>query len=182
MDIQRRCVDSDTQVVVPARPGDTVCCGNCGAHVGTHARPDDGNEIPFLAAHTMSDEDLTAAAGPANANTAGAAAAVRKTTYTASLRGGGGRLADIPGEFATEGEAIEGARKVAAEQHPHAWVVDLYAKTTINDTLIGYPCVGWAWTNLPTQATEATNDGPDSQGDADEASYAEYAKDDGGGW
>ena len=152
------------------RPGDAVSCGSCDSQVGSYVGPGDENEIPFVAAHGMGGED------------AAAEAAIRKTAYTASLRGGGGRLADIPGEFATEGEAIEGARKVAAEQHPHAWVIDLYAKTTINDTLIGYPCVGWAWTNPPTQATEATNDGPDSQGDADEASYAEYAKDDGDGW
>ncbi len=167
-----QCIDSDTQVMVPARPADAVFCGSCGSQVGTSARPGDENEIPFVAAHSMGGEDAAA----------DAKTAIRRTAYTASLRGDGGRLADIPGEFATEGEAINNARKVAAEQHLHASVVDLYAKTTINDTLTGYPCVGWAWTNPPTQATEATNDGPDSQGDADEASYAEYAKDDGDGW
>jgi len=157
--------------MVPARPGDTVCCGNRGAQVGAYARPDDDNEIPFLAAHTLSGEDLAAAAGPASAD--GAAAAVRKTTYTASLRGDTGRLvADIPAEFATEAEAIDNARTIAADRHPDALVIDLYAKTTINDTLIGYPHVGWAWTTPPARAAEAVDGEQDQQGGQDAATAA----------
>jgi hypothetical protein len=55
---QHRCMDSGTQVMAPAKHGDLVACGNCGAvvpvvKVPPNNDPDDHNTIRVLAEHNL---------------------------------------------------------------------------------------------------------------------------------
>jgi hypothetical protein len=58
----RRCIDSDTQVMIPAKRGDIITCGNCGQPVTVvekDMRPDDPtdhNTWLAIAEHMMSGD------------------------------------------------------------------------------------------------------------------------------